>query len=306
MKRSFIIFLVILLPLFVSCDFNSSPNSISNSSASISSPSLTIPTYDDIGFVNRSIYTGILTERVVDNHECLSGIVCREAYSSKDRWLGIEMTITLPYFEEDKARSGLDFPEIYFEVISNQISKAGLVLTNDEVSFYKIFWKYSNDKESEIYYETFIGTEDYKYYPGDKVRMSLFSNKEHTLQLMIELLEDTKFELYKNLNRETSVFVSDEFVSNDHLVNDTMYKRIIAINNLDNHDYSNNKIDVNLSNAIIESSYLYRLINNDVYKLPFNDQRSKHLSCGDNFIISISYETVLKSNGGEIINITSK
>ena len=51
-----------------------------------------------------------------------------------------------------------------------------------------------------------------------------------------------------------------------------MYKRIIAINNLDNHDYSNNKIDVNLSNAIIESSYC-RLINNDVYKLPFNDQR---------------------------------
>lgn len=176
-------------------------------------------------------------------HKCIS---------SKDKWLGIEATVTLPEFYPDRTRleffehkgsfNGkplkpflrcMDSPSVYVGGNAGYESDIGFayaqgfldpgfnVLSMEKICF-RPFWRYivsNNDGSTQnIYKSTAVNEVKYYFYPGDKLILRVYSPEENFLRMDIELVEPTKIMKYRKMRRNLGVDENEKIVFNSPLI----------------------------------------------------------------------------------------
>lgn len=277
--------------------------------------------------------------------KCFLGAWYHKVFSTKDKWLGIEGTIRLGEFIPDDKRYGhdnrtfwerhLDSPSIYMGGHSISESDAGLgwmvgyetTDTSEPLNYgskkvaYRPFYRYiyseavdtngnvlrnnvnswnvSDPKRFEFY-----------YFPGDLIKMSVYSPLPNYLQLKIEVLEPTTIEKYKkqreafNLkNNMPSTYYSPLFYSEGHGILDAEFKRVNSIDQYGNEGSNVKLTDAKVTKATWESVYLYRNINNEIIKVPFSLDRQTRMTCPNVESFTLNATDEQTKNGGESIEI---
>jgi hypothetical protein len=159
---------------------------------------------------------------------------------------------------------------------------------------------------------------EYYYFPGDKIRMSVFSPAPGFLQMRIELLEVTthpnyidarsRYNLDDDFNR---IFATPLFPSEGMGAMKAEFKRVNAIDQVANEGKPTINTNSVVQNAIWHEVYLYRQITGTLYKIPMTQTRSAYMTCplGSNIngnftnAFEISYENVNRDLGGEMITL---
>lgn len=288
------------------------------------------------------VYTG-----VIDNESakpslpsCFAGAIYRKVVSSKDFWLGIEATITLPEFfvdedryDDTKANYYLDNASIYMGGHSYYESDVGIAWmighvnsTSSQISrtgtAYRPFWRYITTQEqctnNNCYRNANVSDYEYYYYPGDTIQMSVFSPRPGYLQMRIELISLTTHPDYinkrddYNLNEDFNrIFVTAAFPSAGMGELKSEFKRVNAIDQVANEGKPTINTNAKVLNAVWQEVFLYRDIDGTIYKVPFTEDRSVGMVCpigqnvngdfSDAFIIE--YDGVDASMGGEIVTL---
>lgn len=297
-------------------------------------------------WTNLPVYLGeVPNEAYPERQSEFPGALYRKVQSSKDYWLGIEVTVTLPEFIGDEKRvsqnpSGslgdmryLDNGSVYLGGNATRESDVGLTwsvgasdATATAVDWsqsiaYRPFWRWITGDHQNLYANSKWQDTQFYYYPGDKVRMSVYSPEEGMLQLKIELLEETTIPKY--VERRASfhlgdnyekVFVSSKFESPGMGKYKSSFKRVVAIDQVNNEGKPTCPTNASNIGAIYHECYLYRNINGKMYKVPLIERRysainspSKTNSLGDfTNAFSVSYDGVNKELGGEIVSIDPK
>lgn len=306
-------------------------------------PTLDSNYFDDRDFLEAKVFNGVIENEVIAPSvpKCFLGAWYRKVFSSKDHWLGIEGIITLGEFIPDENRFGydnrvsyerfLDSPSIYMGGFSLSESDAGLGLMSGyeydgqdiEINYgtpkvaYRPFWRYIYNEVVDIsgnvernnvnsWNTSDPKLFDFYYFPGDKIKMSVFSPQKDYLQLRIEMIEQTNIEKYVkirkqfNLKRHNRVFYSPMFYSEGHGDKNTAeFKRVNSIDQYGNEGFVVSETKAKVTKAVWENVYLYRNIKGEIYKVPFSEERQANMACPnkETFIIK-----KLK-NGGEEITI---
>lgn len=282
-------------------------------------------------FVNAPIYSGKIENEIEkpNNYSCFPGAWYYKALSSNDAWLGLETVVTLPYFTPDEKRTEeivetqnplvkssrhLDTPSIYIGGLSDFESDLGLGWfkgmvdgkKSDKKMCYRPFYRYIYEDEQGKIHNNYEGPSidktQYYYFPGDKVRLKVFTVKDNYLRLSIELLEPTKDSYYSQLRSKLSktneVFATEDFPSFGHGIKHAEFKRVNAIDQYHNEGKPSQKTDALYENCIWEECYLYRLIDGKIKKVPFNDTRYVRMLCPD----PKAFEVASKDNK-EVVSI---
>lgn len=284
----------------------------------------------------------IYTKKIKDEEpkpitpRCFSGSIYRKVVSSRDYWLGIEALITLPEFIPDPERIDstaknyfLDVSSIYMGGNAESESDVGLAwrtgyrsydskeLSKEAITF-RPFWRYITETHQNFYCDLNPHEFEFYYYPGDTIRMSVYSPKPGFMQMRIELIKETENQKYKNERKKYNldknfnhVFFTSYFPSKGMGVVKSEFKRVNAID----QTYNEGKPTINtnslVKNVIWHEVYLYRKIDGSLYKVPFTKSRSASMTCplgvnenGDfSNAFEISYDGVDKSLGGEIVTL---
>jgi len=287
------------------------------------------------------VYSGqILNEALPPvTPQCFAGAIYRKVVSSKDYWLGIEAVVTVPEFlpdverfDDSKQSYYLDNASVYMGGNANFESDIGLswkigysddqskVLSRSGIAF-RPFWRYITNKEpncTNCFRNSNVNDFEYYYFPGDKIRMSVFTPEPGLLQMRIELLELTenvkyvnqraKYNLGDDFNR---VFTTEPFFSEGTGIVKTEFKRVNAIDQVSNEGKQTINTNSEVNDAIWHEVYLYREIDDDIYKVPLTKARSAAMTCplGANIngdfsdAFKISYDGVNEDLGGEVISL---
>lgn len=293
-------------------------------------------------FIDSPIFSGKINDEIYAPQapKCFLGAYYRKVFSSKDNWLGIEGTITLGEFLPDPARFGtdnrvyyereLDSPSIYMGGQSVSESDAGLGYMigyqykgqDIELNYgtpkvaYRPFWRYiystaldvngNVERNNVNSWNVSDPTDfDFYYFPGDKIKMSVYSPKKDYLQLRIELLEETTIEKYAEirkgfkLERKPRTFLSPLFFSEGHGEKPAEFKRVNSLDQYGNEGFVVKQTNANVTKAIWHETYLLRNIDNKIQRVAFENNRASSMACPN----IESFEIEKLSNGGETIII---
>jgi hypothetical protein len=271
---------------------------------------------------------------------CFAGAVYRKVVSSKDFWIGIEATITLPEFfvdqdryDDEKANYYLDNASIYMgghAYFESDVGIAWMIGHEDEYSSrlsrsgiaYRPFWRYITTQEvctnNNCYRNASVSNYELYYFPGDKLRISVYSPKPGYMQMRIEVLETTTHPDYINKRDEyglpedfNRIFVTPIFPSAGMGELKAEFKRVNAIDQVANEGKPTINTNASVVNAIWHEVYLYRKIDDILYKVPMTNDRSVGMICplGQNVngdfsnAFIIDYEGVDVLKGGEIVTL---
>lgn len=295
------------------------------------------------------IYEGLINEsKPTPPPKCFLGAWYHKVYSSKDQWLGIEGSIRLGEFIPDEERFGhdnrtkweryLDNPSIYMggHAISESDAGLGLMSGYETLDASKPL-NYGSKKVSYRPFYRYIYSEvvdidgnverrnvnswnvsdpkrfEYYYFPGDLIKMSVYSPIPNYLQLRIEVLETTTIEKYAKQrmayqlkDNKPSTYYSPLFYSEGHGVSSAEFKRVNSID-----QYGNEGSNVKLTNARVTlaswtSVYLYKKIDDSIVKVPFNKNRQAVMTCPNVESFTITADEDQIKNGGESIEIHPK
>jgi len=266
---------------------------------------------------------------------CFAGAVYRKVVSSKDYWLGIEAVVTIPDFIPDPLRYDdgkmsyyLDNASLYMGGHANYESDVGLTWAigyPDSISTaytrsgicFRPFWRYITSTDN-IYRNADVSDFQYYYFPGDKIRMSVFSPKPGYMQMRIELLELTTHVKYTNARLAYNlgedfnrVFTTELFPSGGMGAIKAEFKRVNAIDQVSNEGKPTLNTNAVVDHAVWHEVYLYRKIDGVLYKVPMTSARSASMTCplgsnvNGNFsnAFALSYNNVDPSLGGEEVTI---
>ena len=307
------------------------------------------------------LYNGIIENEAAkpNNPAYFGGAWYHKVVSSKDYWVGIDATFTLPTVNIDRYNGSynssldvdpfaqnLDNPSIYMGGNATNESDVGLSFSKgiiDETGalskgsiVFRPFWRYitttSDPEVTDVggynlaagrnYAVSATGASgnnmianwhynftEYYYLPGDKLRMLIYSPEPNKLQMQIEVIEvSSNPESVKMRQqygwKEPQDFKSPIFSSPGHGTNiKAEYKRVNAIDQVANEGGFAHSTTTTITNAIWHEVYLYRYINGEMYRVPFNQERSAYLSARDDKAFTISYDGVDQALGGEIVSI---
>lgn len=273
---------------------------------------------------------------------CFFGAWYRKAFSSYDYWLGIEGIIELGEFTPDENRFNLDGrgrymdnPSIYMGGFSSKETDAGLGMnvgypdldTSYQLDYsspkisYRPFWRYiyseaddtyGNVRRREVNSWNVSDPRNFQYYyfPGDVIKMSVYSPIPDYLQLRIEIIKPTEIEKYKNIRERYNLknnlpgnFYSPIFHSKGHGYQKAEFKRVNSIDQYGNEGKRVQDTNATMSTAHWQEVYLYRRINGKLVKVPFNNNRYASMVCPNEKAFTVSYEGVNTALGGEKIVI---
>jgi hypothetical protein len=289
------------------------------------------------------VYQGSIEDATYPEKQTeFAGAVYRKVVSSRDNWLGIEVVVTLPEFIGDEGRTGvnpwgsatdiryLDNASVYLGGNTRKECDVGLSWSIGSIDAacsrvdysqsvaYRPFWRYISTKGENLYSNAAWGETQFYYYPGDTVRMSVYSSSDNFLQLRIELLEETKIEKYAkkrasyNLgDNYEKVFTSPEFESSGAGVYKSMFKRVCALDQANNEAHPTQPTNAQSLNTIFKEVYLYRKVNGNVVKVPMTDRYCSGIcspsstnSLGDfSKAFIISKDGIDPLLGGEVVSI---
>ncbi|MFP4078870.1 MAG: immunoglobulin-like domain-containing protein [Candidatus Izemoplasmataceae bacterium] len=266
-----------------------------------------------------------------EGSRCFPGAWYNKAVSSEDAWLGIEGVITLPevnlsdnrYDYEDGRY--LDNPSIYLGGNAGAESDVGLswmpacnnaycLSPGDQSVTFRPFWRYIHNGSNTWENASYQNPEHY-YFPGDKLRMTVFSPEPGYLQMEIEVIEPTDIPEYVELRASLRIkdnmpsnFVTPKFPSSGHGSEDAEFKRVNAIDQVGNEGTAAEPTDSEVNKAIWHEVYLYRNIDNELKKVPFTRERFDSMLCpdSDGFVLDYDHEEVDEALGGEAIWIQPK
>ncbi|MDF2700018.1 MAG: hypothetical protein K0Q49_1574 [Haloplasmataceae bacterium] len=301
-------------------------------------------TYEN--FKNAPVHLSEIVDELpkIATPNCFQGAWYRKCVSNRDHWIGIEALVVLPEFYPDPERleyfekenhlkikkpyqRPLDSPSIYlggfagFETdIGFGFNRGYVNKERTEVSDHKFafvpFWRYIYPDENQVIkniYKLFSFEQlEFYFYPGDKIRLSVFCPEENYLQLSIELVSATNIEKYINLRKTLEVktdhvhFLSPFIPSPGQGVNKAEFKRVNAIDQFYNEGKRAKNTNAYTTETIWEEVYLYRIIGDKLVKVPFNEDRYAEMSCPIEEAIKINYQNVNKKLGGERAAIVPK
>jgi len=286
--------------------------------------------YTDVSpFLKAKVYTGPIEDEVMpgETPPCFLGAWYRKVVSSKDAWLGIEGVIELGEFTPDPKRFNLDgrgrymdVPSVYMGGKAQFESDAGLGLnltylsndTTEELTYsspklaYRPFWRYiykdaqdikGNVTRREINSWNVANPRAlmYYYFPGDKIRMKVFSPMPNYLQLYIEVVETTKIPKYVELRKKYNLpgdkpadFFSPIFHSGGQGIEPAEFKRVNAIDQYGNEGFHAKMTDAKVSKATWSAVYLFRRINGEIVKVPFSLERQISMICPNKEAITVN------------------
>lgn len=288
------------------------------------------------------VYTGEIVDEATRPYtpNCYPGAIYRKVVSSKDYWIGIEATVTLPEFIPDPERVDssalsyyLDNSSIYLGGNAYYESDVGMAWsigyeTKDSTTVsrtgvaFRPFWRYITKTEgctnNNCFRNASARAYEYYYFPGDTIRMSVFSPKPGYLQLRIELISETTNPNYTSRRADygltedfNKIFISDIFPSAGMGEMPAEFKRVNAIDQVKNEAKPTINTNAEVNDAIWHEVYLYRNIDNELYKVPMTENRTASMICplGENIngdftnAFEISYEGVDKTLGGEVVTL---
>jgi hypothetical protein len=271
---------------------------------------------------------------------CFLGAWYRKVFSSTDSWLGLEGLITLGEFTPDETRYNLDGfgrsmdnPSIYMGGKSSKESDAGLGLNVSYLSAdtsldltmsspkvaYRPFWRYIYNEALDVDFNVRRREVNswnvsnprslcYYYFPGDTIRMKIYSPIPHYLQLRIEVVQKTSIPKYVAIRRSyglvddsPSDFYSPLFHSQGHGVLPAEFKRVNSIDQFGNEGYHAKMTQATVSEALWHETYLYRKIEGNIVKVPMNKDRQVSMICPSEQAIQVV--TLDESKGSEAITI---
>lgn len=295
-------------------------------------------------FDNIEIYQGQIINEILPPAppKCFLGAWYRKVVSSFDMWLGIEGVIELGEFIPDSARYNLDGkgrymdnPSVYMGGKSFFESDAGLGYNimyssselSEELNYatpklgYRPFWRYiykethdqdGNVRRREVNSWNISNPRSfcYYYFPGDIVRMSVYSPLPNYLQLRIVLIKPTTNPKYVELRKRYNLkddlpldFYSPIFYSKGHGIEKSEFKRVNSIDQFGNEGFNAKETKAEVTKAIWHEAYLYRRVNGKLYKLPFTNNRYTSSICPSTQAVSVEYNGVDILKGGEEICI---
>ncbi|MFH5881355.1 immunoglobulin-like domain-containing protein [Liberiplasma polymorphum] len=281
-----------------------------------------------ISYYQAPVWTGEISGEVPkpSTPPCFPGAWYNKAVSSKDQWLGIETVLTIPEYNEWAGRYDadlgrhLDNASIYLGGNAGAETDVGLFWTlgcnnafclspgSEKIAF-RPFWRYIHGGSNTFAHEDYRKPQ-YYYLPGDTIRMTVFSPEPNFLQMEIQVIEATTIEKYVALRASWRIednmpsdFVSPKFPSNGHGGTSAEFKRVNAIDQVNNEGKPAKYTETSVDNAIWHEVYLYREINGTIYKVPFNDSRRTTMLCPDPNAFTLDYDSVDASLGGEFVSI---
>ena len=176
-------------------------------------------------------------------HKCIS---------SKDKWLGIEATVTLPEFYADRSRLEvfeykgsfrgkpfkpflrcMDSPSVYVGGNAGYESDIGFAYAQGfldpgyhalslEKMCFRPFWRYIVPNEdgttNNIYNATELTDVKYYFFPGDKLILRVYCPEEDYLRMDIELLEPTKVMKYRKIRKNLCVDENEKIIFRSPLI----------------------------------------------------------------------------------------
>ncbi|HOI47487.1 MAG TPA: hypothetical protein PLR26_07165 [Bacilli bacterium] len=296
-------------------------------------------------FKNIPVYNGVIVNEIAkpDPQACFLGAWYRKVVSSKDYWVGIEGTIELGEFTPDKDRFNLDGrgryadnPSVYMGGHATLESDAGLGMNMgypDQDTSYELtqaypkicwrpFWRYiynyvTDDKGNVNRYSVNSWNVSdprhfgYYYFPGDVIRMAVYSPIPDYMQLRIEVVKPTTIPKYVEQRKKYGLkddlphdFYSPIFHSKGHGgLNVAEFKRVNAIDQFGNEGYVVKHTKATVSKASWKEVYLYRYIDGTLMKVPFNQSRYASMICPNPTAFTIDTTNVDHTLGGENIEI---
>lgn len=298
-------------------------------------------------FENIRIYDGEITDEIAPTQPpaCFLGAWYRKVFSSTDYWLGIEGTIRLGEFIPDEARFGSDNRvhwQRYLDVASTYLGGKG-VLESDAGLGYNIGYESKDTSEPLNYgskkvcyrpfyrymYNSVIDQNgnvtrnnvnswnvtdpkqfEFYYFPGDLIKMSVYSPIKDYLQLKIEVLETTTIKKYQDQRKKyelkddkPSTYYSPMFHSEGHGDHKVEFKRVVSIDQYGNEGSNAKLTKAKVNKAIWESVYLYRKVNGEIVKVPFTTERQSKMVCPNQSSFTIEATQIQERSGGESISI---
>lgn len=235
---------------------------------------------------------------------CFPGAWYYKVLSARDYWLGLDGFVRLPefypdeerYVDEGDFRKYLDTPSVYVggsADFENDIGLAwfrGIVdgkMSREKITF-RPFWRYiytENGRERNIYAGTGIEDAEYYFFPGDEVRITVASVKEHFLVLRLALERETELERYrrirKRLSRSPRAFVSGLIPAPGAAVRPAEYKRVNAIDQYGNEGKPAQPTNARTGEARWRDVFLFRAHRGELVKVPFTEERRVKMFCPD-------------------------
>lgn len=238
---------------------------------------------------------------------CFQGAWYFKALSERAMWLGIEATIRFPEFVPDENRKEtitqngktitryLDTPSVYFGGSADDETDIGFGYfrglrdgeISDEKFTFRPFWRtiyHENGKEVNRYLGTPIENTAHYYYPGDKVKVRLVSEKEDELSFSVELIEKTtilRYAEYRKAIGETTDLLVRGIKAPGNQIATSEYKFVHAID-----QYHNEGKPTQMTNAYTKGCRFWDIAlffeqNGMLKKEQNTDDLFVHMTCPD-------------------------
>lgn len=246
----------------------------------------------------------------VKTKPCFEGAYYRKLVSSVDHWVGISGQVVLPQIRFDETRKNpkneaqyLDNPSIYlggnvdgqetdiglsWEVIrekDGQVSKA-------RKAFRPFLRRTGYGPDQEAVFVNAPAQEEYYWYPGEEVFMSLETVGDGLVKFVIEgagKSYQTTFECAGYALRKKGEF-----------------KRVNAIDQMHNEGKP-----VQTTKTIVEGAKwlhtdLLRIVDGQILKVPFHEGRYTEMNCPELNFFAVEASAATKQRGGEVIHISGQ
>jgi hypothetical protein len=297
---------------------------------------------DTSRFDEVELYTKPIENEIFPKNEasCFPGAWYRKVVSSKDAWLGIEGVIQLGEFTPDETRFNLDGKHrymdnhnLYMGGCSCEESDCGLGYntmyttcdTKEDLNLaspklgYRPFYRYicheriDEDGNTDVVHANFWRVTNprslcYYYFPGDVVRMKVYSPIPNYLQMRIEVIECTKIEKYVKIREQYHLkdnrpkdYCSPLFYSEGHGIHPAEFKRVNSIDQYGNEGKIVKSTNATVSQEIWKECFLYREVDHKLVKVPFTKNRQISLCCPNSKAVSL--QEYQSERGGEILSI---
>lgn len=215
---------------------------------------------------------------------------------------------------------GLSFSRALIDVNSQTLSKGSIA--------FRPFWRYITSEHQDAGgYDAHDGEyavsvtnnncianyhwkyTEYYYLPGDKLRIIINIPEPNKMQLQIEVIEKSTLPSSVEIRerygwKDPADFTSPIFHSPGHGTGIIAeYKRVNAIDQVANEGGKAHPTESVVKNAIWHETYLYRKIDDVLYRIPMGDDRRGVLDAPDETKFSVSHEGVDRNVGGEVVTI---
>ena len=233
----------------------------------------------------------------------------------------------------------LDNPSVYLGGKAQTESDVGLSLSRSLIDVknqtlstgsiaFRPFWRYITSTEQDVggydehdgeYAVSANGNNcmgnyhwrytEYYYLPGDKLRIVVFSPAPNKLQLQIEVIEKSTLPSSVAMREEygwkdPADFISPIFHSPGHGKNiNAEFKRVNAIDQSGNEGKTAIDTNTEVRNMIYHETYLYRVIDGTLYRVPMNESRRGVTNAPKDEYFTVTFDGVESSLGGEVVTI---